>query len=99
MADLTRQDIKELRAQANGLNPLIQIGKAGVVDKTIQQANQALDDHELVKFAILQNSTENPKEAAANLAGQLGASVVQTIGSRFTLYRFSRKKGFVKHVL
>lgn len=99
MADLSKQDIKKLRGLANGLNPLVQIGKAGASDKTIQQASQALDDHELVKFAILQNSTEDPKEAAASLAGQLGASVVQVIGSRFTLYRRSKKEGFTKHVL
>jgi RNA-binding protein len=99
MADLSKQDIKKLRALANGLNPLVRIGKQGASDQTVQQASQALDDHELVKFTILQNSTEDPKQAAANLAGQLGASVVQVIGSRFTLYRRSKKDGFTKHVL
>lgn len=96
---LTKADIKRLRALANGLNPLVQIGKAGAADQTVQQASQALDDHELVKFAILQNSLEDPKEAASRLAGQLGAQVVQVIGSRFTLYRRSKKDGFKKHVL
>lgn len=96
---LSKQDVKKLRALANGLNPLVQIGKAGAADQTVQQASQALEDHELVKFTILQNSLENPKETAQRLADQLGAHVVQVIGSRFTLYRRSKKRGFTKHVL
>lgn len=91
---LNKHQIKFLRKAAHQLKSIYQIGKLGLTDNFIDQLDQALDRHELIKFNILQNSMEEIKEAAFQVAQALGAEVVQTVGHTATLYRPSSKEKF-----
>ena len=53
--------------------------------------------HELIKCAVQDGSGLTAKEAAAELAEQLNAEVVQSIGNRFVLFRRSRRDD-VEHI-
>ena len=97
MASLTKKQTKQLRGMANALKPLISIGKNDITDPLVKQASETLEKRELVKFSIQDGSGLTAKEAAENIAGQVGAQVVQTIGNRFTLYRASKRKD-VEHI-
>ncbi|MBM6699179.1 YhbY family RNA-binding protein [Bifidobacterium pullorum subsp. saeculare] len=94
---LTKKQTKQLRALANQLKPMVFVGKNDVTDTVVKQASETLDKHELVKLAVQDGSGLTAKEAAGNMAGQLGAEVVQTIGNRFVLYRRSKRKD-VEHI-
>ncbi|MDO4913792.1 MAG: YhbY family RNA-binding protein [Bifidobacteriaceae bacterium] len=94
---LSKKQVKQLRALANSLKPLIIIGKQDLSDSVVAQVNEVLEDHELVKGKILDGSGLDAKEAALTLAQTLNADVVQTIGNRFIIFRRSKKKT-IKHI-
>ena len=80
-----------LRGMANGLSPLLQIGKDGIGDALLREAEDALESRELIKVRLLDNSLDyTPRTAAQALAAATGSEVVQVIGSVFVLYRESR---------
>lgn len=76
-----------LRGKANRLDPIIHIGKDGINQGLIDQLDEALENHELIKGRILNNSLEETRDAANELAESSGAEVVQVIGNVFVLFR------------
>ncbi len=84
---LTGRQIRQLRSLAHHLNPVIIIGKADVNDGTVEQANESLEAHELVKCSVLDTSSLTAREAADELAARCHAEVVQVIGRKFSIYR------------
>ena len=94
---LSSKERAELRAEAHHLTAMVHIGHHGLTDALRQTLEDALRTHELVKVALTRSTEISAKEAARQLAEQLGADVVQTIGRTCTLYRenpdLERKKG------
>ncbi len=86
-----------LRSMAQTIEPVGQIGKGGLSENMITTFSQALEARELIKITLLNNSDEDLKEVASELASRLGAEVVCTIGHKIVLYRYSNKKG-INHV-
>lgn len=80
---LTKKQIKQLRAMANSLKPLFYVGKNDLTESAVNQADETIEKHELIKCAVQDGSGLTAKEAAAELAEQLNAEVVQSIGNRF----------------
>lgn len=80
-----------LRKMAHDLSPLLTIGKEGSGPNIARQLEDILPLHELVKVSILKSCDEDPREVAHALAEQVGAEVVQVVGHRFVLYRYSLK--------
>lgn len=76
-----------LRAMANGMEPILHIGKDGVSDNVIRQADDALTARELFKGTALPNSPLTAREAAQALCEATGAEPIQCIGNRFVIYR------------
>ena len=81
-----------LRGLAMKLDPIFQIGKGGISEETEKQISNALEARELIKARVLDNSGYSAKEAAEELAQNVGADVVTVIGTKFVLYRESEKK-------
>ena len=84
---ITSKERAELRAEAHHLSPMVHIGHQGLTDTLFQTIDDALRTHELVKIALVKAADVKPKDASHELAGKLGADVVQTIGRTCTLYR------------
>ena len=80
-----------LRAQAHDLQPIIQIGKNLISATVIATVVNALDARELIKISVLQNCTAEPKEVAAVITDQTGATLIQVIGRTIILYKKSTK--------
>ncbi|NLJ83313.1 MAG: ribosome assembly RNA-binding protein YhbY [Halanaerobiaceae bacterium] len=85
-----------LRGQANKLNPIIHVGKGGIDQALIDQMEEALTAHELVKGKVLKNSLEEVRDAAEKLAESCNAEIVQVIGNIFILYRRNKEKPIYK---
>lgn len=89
---LTSKERAALRAQANGIDTILTIGKGGVTDAVITQADSALTARELIKGSVLETAMLTAREASDALCDALGADGVQCVGSKFVLYRKSEKK-------
>lgn len=76
-----------LRSEANGLDPYVHIGKEGLNESVYDKIDEVLDDHELVKIRVLDNSLEDIKEVTNKVCEMTGADKVQVIGNVFVIYR------------
>ncbi|ROT86998.1 RNA-binding protein [Bifidobacterium mongoliense] len=90
---LSTRQRKQLKTLANPLNPMLWIGKNGITDTAVQQADEVLESHELVKCVVQDGAPVDAHEAADTLAQKLHAAAVQVIGHRFVLYRRTDKEG------
>ena len=94
---LSSRDRADLRAEAHHLTPLVHIGQHGMSPTVIQALDQALSTKELVKVQLGRNAELKAKDAAAELARETDAEVVQVIGKTATFYRenpeLPRKRG------
>ena len=89
---LTSKQRAQLRAMANELEPIVHIGKDGIGENLVKQANDALKARELVKGRVLENSLLTAREACDRLAATCRAEPVQVIGSKFVLYKRNEQK-------
>ena len=88
----------QLRAMANDMETILQIGKMGINENTIKQVMDALEARELIKLRILETCPTNVRETADTLANETQSDVVQVIGSRFILYKESKNNKTIKLV-
>lgn len=88
---MTSKQRAALRSMANTLQPLYQIGKAGVTPAVTEQLDAALEARELIKITVLETAPQSPKETIEVLSERLHAEPVQCIGKKLTLYRRSKE--------
>ncbi|WP_273832696.1 ribosome assembly RNA-binding protein YhbY [Guptibacillus sedimenti] len=88
---LTGKQKRFLRAKANRLNPIFQVGKGGVNENMTKQIEEALEARELIKVSILQNCEEDRNSVGEQLATETGAELVQIIGNMIVLYKESEE--------
>lgn len=89
---LTSKERAELRAQANGLDTTLMVGKGGVTEQVVLEAVTQLEARELVKGRVLEAALLVAREALEALCAATGAEpVLCTVGSKFVLYRESEK--------
>ena len=87
---MTSKERAKLRAEANGLDPIFQIGKEGVTDAVIAQIEDTFNTRELFKIRVhLESAPEGPKEIAQKLAEATGCDVVQVIGGTIVVFRIN----------
>ncbi|MCL6445907.1 MAG: ribosome assembly RNA-binding protein YhbY [Alicyclobacillus sp.] len=89
---LTGKQQRYLRALAHHLQPVVQVGKAGLTGNLIAQVDEQLDAHELIKLSVSDKSLMSRDEVGQLIAEETGAALVQTIGKLVVLYRRSPKK-------
>ena len=84
---LTSKQRASLRALANSLDTVMQIGKGGVTESVVLQARQAISNKELIKVRVLESALLTAREACDFLSQAIEAQPVQCIGYRFVLYK------------
>ena len=90
--ELTSKQRAQLRGMAATMDTILHVGKDGIGDNLVKQANDALEARELIKGRVLENSMYTAREAAEELAVAARCEVVQVIGSKFVLYRMQHNK-------
>lgn len=97
--ELTSKQRAQLRGLANTLDTILQVGKDGLTENLVKQADEALEARELIKGRVLDNNLEyDAHSAAAALAQATRSQVVQVIGTRFVLYRETHSKPKEKRI-
>ena len=89
---LTSKQRAQLRGLAMTEDTIIQIGKGGISENILTQVKDALKARALIKGRVLENSLLTAREAAEALAEACDAETVQTIGSKFVLYKKNAKE-------
>ena len=87
---LTGKQKRHLRSLAHHLDPIFQIGKGGVNDHLIRHIEEAIEVRELIKVSVLNNSIEEAREIAPEIAERSGCELVQVIGKTIVLYKESQ---------
>ena len=90
--ELNSRQRAQLRGLANSIDTIIHIGKDGIGDNLIKQANDALEAREMIKGKVLENSMLTAREGAEELAQATRSQIVQVIGTKFVLYRETHSK-------
>ena len=88
---LTSKERAELRAQANSIDTTLMVGKSGVTEAVIAEAENLLTARELVKGKVLEGALMTPREVSDEICAATGADGVAVIGTKFVIYRFSEK--------
>lgn len=88
---LTSKQRSELRAIANDIQPIFQIGKQGITEETVKSLCEALEARELIKITVLKNADVSAKDIINEIAEATGAEPVSAIGSKIVLYKPSKK--------
>ena len=97
--ELTSKQRAQLRGLANGIDTILQIGKDGLGDNLVKQAEDALEARELIKGRVLDNNINyDARSAAEELAKATRSEEVQVIGTKFVLYRESHSKPKEKRI-
>ena len=84
--DLAGSDRRHLRRLAHHLEPVVQVGAAGVTDGVVSALDRALRDHELVKLRIA-HEREERREIADRLAAETRSALAGLVGHVAVLYR------------
>lgn len=92
---LNREQIKDLKREAQTLKPIFQIGKQGVNEALIDGINEALAKRELIKINILSNCPYNKDEVFFDTLRLTKATEVQRIGKTLVLYKKNPNKAAV----
>lgn len=88
---LTSKQRAQLRGLASTADTIVHIGKGGITDNVVKQAKDALKARELIKGKVLENSLMTSREACEELARLCGAEPVQSIGSKFVIYKENKE--------
>ena len=84
---LSSKQRAQLRGMASVTDTIVIVGKGGITENVIAQMNDALKARELVKGKVLESSLLTAREACEALAEACKAEQVQSIGSKFVLYK------------
>ena len=88
---LTSKQRAELRARANGSDVSLMVGKSGVSDQVIAEAEALLEARELVKGRVLETAMMTAREVSDAICEATGAEGVSHVGATFVIWRKSEK--------
>ncbi|WP_437627641.1 ribosome assembly RNA-binding protein YhbY [Sorangium sp. So ce1151] len=94
--DLTGKQRRHLRALGHHLDPVVQLGKAGLTDGVVAAVEAAVERHELVKVRLGTECPDELGDVADALSERLRAEVAQTLGRTILLYRRHPKEPKIK---
>ncbi len=86
---MTGAQKKYLRGLAHGLKPIVHIGRAGVTENLIENLDQALESHELVKVKFTDHQ-DRKRELAAEIGDRLKCAQAGAIGHVVIFFRPAR---------
>lgn len=84
---LTAKERAHLKARAHALEPVVQIGGAGVTDALVAEIDRALTAHELIKVKIGVDDRAERVAVGDDLCARTGAAAVHRVGKVIILWR------------
>ena len=88
---LTSKERAELRARANSIDTTLIVGKEGITETVVAEADNQLTARELIKGKVLETALMSAREVSDAICEATGAEGISCVGSKFVIYRFSEK--------
>lgn len=89
MSKLSKTQLKFLRSKAHKLKPVVMVGDKGLTENVLEEINNTLNHHELIKIRIRTEEREDKKAIIKAICDKCKAQEVQVIGHILALYRRS----------
>jgi RNA-binding protein len=86
MSSLTNAQIRDLKARAQLMKPMLKVGHDGLSTAFIAALDDMLKHHELVKVKFA-DFKEQKKELAPQLAEKTGSELIMRVGNVAVVYR------------
>ena len=97
--ELTSKQRAQLRGMAANIDTILYVGKDGIGDNLVKQADDALEARELIKGKVLDNNNDyDARLTAEELAKRTRSEEVQVIGSKYVLYRETHSRPREKRI-
>ncbi|MGL4393202.1 MAG: ribosome assembly RNA-binding protein YhbY [Fusobacteriaceae bacterium] len=90
--ELTSKQRAFLRKKAHSIDAVVRIGKEGFSKEVVQSILDVIENRELIKIKILQNSEEEKSDVATKIAEATSAEVAGLIGRTIILYKKNANK-------
>ena len=84
---LTARERQKLKARAHALEPVVQVGQAGVTDQVAKELDRALAAHELIKVKVTAADRDAREELCDDILVRADAAEVQRVGKVLVIYR------------
>ena len=84
---LTPRERAKLKARAHPLEPVVQVGHAGVTDKVAAELDRALTAHELIKVKVSAPDRDAREALCDDICARTDAAEVQRVGKVLVLWR------------
>jgi RNA-binding protein len=86
---MEKEKLYRLKAEANQLSPILNIGKNGVTDTLVEELNKQIKANRLVKVRVLKSAEEGKdlKAIAEEIAAATRSTVIEVRGRTVVLYR------------
>ena len=93
---LSKAQIKFLRAKCHDLKPVIMLGQKGLTEAVLEELDNALDHHELVKIKLSVDDRDARQRLSDEICERSQAEAVQSIGKTLSIYRPNKKKPVIQ---
>lgn len=84
---LTTRERAHLKARAHALEPVVQIGSAGITDRLVAEVDRALTAHELIKVKVGSDDREERIALGDQICARTRATPVHRVGKVLILWR------------
>jgi RNA-binding protein len=81
------QQISHLRGLAHKLNPVVRIGNNGLTANVLQEIENSLNAHELIKIKVFGDDRDARVAMLEEICEKTGATKVHHIGKQLVIYR------------
>ena len=88
---LSKPQIKALKALAHSLKPVVRLGQHGLTDNVLQEIQQALTAHELIKVKVAAADQTERNQFIKTITEETQAISIQTIGYVTILFKRNKK--------
>lgn len=86
---MEKEKLYRLKAEANQLSPILNIGKNGITDTLIEELNKQIKANRLVKVRVLKSAEEGKdlNAIAEEIAVATRSTLIEVRGRTVVLYR------------
>ena len=93
---LNKEQKKHLLSLSHNSDPVVWIGQNGLTENVLEEIENALEYHELIKVKIRVGEREVRDQVIDDTCAKTGSELVKKIGNVVTLYRRNKKKPKIK---